>query len=111
VGFFVAESGEHSVVKIDVWIGISGHLKIIGAFRGTWGGRLNGRSELRQIGLRLFWASRYVFIYSTTFAFRHGCSMSLNLNSQISRTQTQTQTQTQLKTLFWQEGLPVGDYG
>src|SRR5271155_5510197 len=66
-----AEPGEHSVVIINFWIGISGHLEIVGAFRGAGGSCAYGRSELLQIFLRLFWTSDYVFVYCRTFAFCH----------------------------------------
>jgi len=67
--FLEAEPGKHPVIIINSWIGISGHLEIIGAFNGTRRGRLYGRSGLRQIALRLFWTSCCVFIYFTTLRF------------------------------------------
>ena len=73
VWFLEAEPGKHPVIKINSWIRISGHLEIIGAFSGTRRCRPYGRSDLRQIALHLFGTSCYVFIYSTTFAFGHGC--------------------------------------
>src|ERR1700691_6598258 len=76
--FLEAEPGKHPVIKINSWIRISGHLEIIGAFSGTRRCRAYGRSELREIALRLFWTSCYVFTYSTTFAFCHGCVLHLS---------------------------------
>jgi len=73
VWFLEAEPGKHPVIKINSWIRISGHLEIIGAFSGTGRCRAYGRSELREIALRLLRTSCYVFFYSSTFAFCHGC--------------------------------------
>jgi len=72
VWFLKAEPGEHTIIIINTWIGISGPLEIIGAFSGTRRCRPNGRSDLCQIDLRLFWTSCYVFIYPTTFVFCQG---------------------------------------
>ncbi len=77
VWFLEAEPRKHSVI-IKSCIGISGHLEIIGAFSGARRCRPYGRSDLRQIALRLFWTSCYVFIYFTTFAFCHGCLLPLS---------------------------------
>jgi len=66
VWFLEAEPGKHPVIIINCWIGISGHLEIIGAFSGARRCRSYGRSDLREIALRLFWTSCYVFIYFTT---------------------------------------------
>ncbi|GEM_PF-5925035 len=73
VWFLEAEPGKHPVIKINSWIRISGHLEIIGAFSGTGRCRAYGRSEFREIALRLLRTSCYVFFYSSTFAFCHGC--------------------------------------
>ena len=73
-----AEPGKHPVVIINSRIGISGPLEIIGAFGGTRHCRPYGRSDLRQIALRLFRTSCYVFIHSTTFAFCHRCVLPLS---------------------------------
>ena len=73
VWFLEAEPSEHPVIIIKSWIGISGHLEIVGALRGARHCRPYGRSDLREFALRLFWTSCYVFIYSITFAFCHGC--------------------------------------
>jgi len=76
--FLEAEPGKHSVVIINSWMGISGPLEIIGALSGTRHCRPYGRSDLRQIALRLFWTTCYVFIYSTTLAFCHACVLLLS---------------------------------
>ena len=60
-------------------MGISGHLEIVGAFGGARRCRPYGRSNLRQIALRFFRTSCYVFIYFTTLAFCHGCVLSFLL--------------------------------
>ncbi len=68
VWFLEAEPCKHPVI-IKSWIGISGHLEIIGAFSGTRRCRPYGPSDLRQIALRLFWTSCYVFIYFILLRF------------------------------------------
>ena len=72
VWFLEAEPNKHPVI-IKSWIGISGPLEIIGAFSGARRCRPYGRSDPRQIALRLFWTSCYVLIYFTSLAFCHGC--------------------------------------
>jgi hypothetical protein len=71
VWFLEAEPHKHPVI-IKSWIGISGPLEIIGAFRGARRCRPYGRSDLRQVASRLFWTSCYVFIYFAIFSFFHG---------------------------------------
>ena len=78
VWFLEAEPRKHPVIIFNSWIGIPGHSEIIGAFRGPRRSRPYGRSDLRQIALRLFRTSCYVFIRSTTFAFCHGCVLPLS---------------------------------
>ncbi len=78
VRFLEAEPSKHPVIIINSWRGISGPLEIIGALCGTRRGGPYGGSDLRQIGLRLFWTSCYVFIYSTTFAFCQGWVLPLS---------------------------------
>ncbi len=73
VWFLEAEPSKHPVVIINSWIGIPGHLEVIGAFSGSGRYRPYGRSDLCQTALRLFRASCYVFIYLTTVVFCHGC--------------------------------------
>jgi len=73
VWFLEAEPGKHPVIKLNSWIRISGHSVIVGAFSGTRRNRAYGRSDPRQIALRLFWTSCDVFIHPATFAFCHGC--------------------------------------
>ena len=77
VWFLEAEPSKHPVI-IKSWIGISGPLEIIGAFSGTGSCRPNSRSDLREVALRLFRTSCYVFNDSTTFAFCHGCVLPLS---------------------------------
>ena len=72
VWFLEAEPGEHPVVIINSWIGIAGHSKVVGAFSGAWRGRSYGRSDFREIPLRLFRTSCYVLVYFAAFAFCHG---------------------------------------
>jgi len=78
VCFLEAEPDKHPVVIINCWIGKSGHAEIVGAFTCAGRGGAYGRSDLRQIALRLFRTSCYVFIYSTSFAFCHGGVLSLS---------------------------------
>jgi hypothetical protein len=78
VRFLEAEPSKHPVVIINSWMGISGPLEIVGAFRGSRRCGPYGGSDFGQIGLRLFWASCYVFIYSTSFAFCQGCVLPLS---------------------------------
>ena len=77
VRFREAEPRKHPVI-IKSWIGISGHLEIIGALSGARRCRPYGRPDLRQIALRLFRTSCYVFIYFTIFAFCQGGVLSLS---------------------------------
>ena len=72
VRFLEAEPNKHPVI-IKSWIGISGHLEIIGAFSGTRRCHTYGRSDLRQIALRLFWTSCDIFIYFIIFALCQSC--------------------------------------
>jgi hypothetical protein len=73
-----AEPSKHPVIIINSWMGISGPLEIVGAFRGTRRCGPYGDSHLCQIALRVFRTSCYVFIYSTTFAFCQGCVLPLS---------------------------------
>ena len=73
VRFLEAEPSKHSVIKFKPWIRISRHLKIVSAFNGTRHSRPYSRSDLRQIATHLFRTTCNIFIYSTTFAFCHGC--------------------------------------
>jgi hypothetical protein len=72
VWFLEAEPGKHPVITINSWMGISGHLEIIGAFNGIRHCRLYGCSDFREIALHLFRTSCYVFIYFTLVSFCHG---------------------------------------
>ena len=77
VRFLEAEPRKHPVI-IESRIGVSGHLEIIDAFSGTRRCRPYGRPDFRQIALRLFRTSCYVFICFTIFAFCQGGVLSLS---------------------------------
>ncbi len=74
VWFLEAEPDKHPVI-IKSRIGISGPLEIIGAFNGARRCRPYGRSDLRQIAMRLFGTPCYVFIHFTSLGFCHGCDL------------------------------------
>jgi hypothetical protein len=78
VRFPETEPGKHPIIVI-AGIGISGHLEVIGAFRRTRRSRPYRGSYLRQISLRFFLTSCYVFVDLARPGFCRHCILRMSV--------------------------------